>query len=670
MKILGVLVLGVLISAIEIYFAFDSFQGAKPFPWDEVLYLSADHIIRDILVATIGLGVYIKRKAIHKYIKGFFPVTIVGTLYLCAVSFMMYRLSLDFGLQTFLSVLAGICNNILIVLISALVYYKWKNKTTKWLYFFSYAFTGLVILADLVYFWQTTTHIESVLFQNLNIYSLIAVINSFDSIIVGALILVTIAIVCLFKAISEKIKVVNLKKCTSIILGAVLVINVVDYACSIAGMYAIKRIVGMYAVVESEKVRYNYRSMISMPINVNFVVKALNSTETIDNKHYKFAQNITKKDKELLADLGIEDVNDSVEKLTAQYDKVVMLILESVHRDYINYYNRNIPEAATTFLNSLIIRYPHIDKFYSSAVPTTQGLNAIFRSHIIMDKNLSGKNTPSIFRCAQQNGARGIFLNASTQYYADELREYPEQFGMQEYYAREYLDTQGYIGASGWGYHNDVIYDETLELLEKYKNEKVLLVAKTLDMHQPYPYVGFEHDDLPKAVQAKGSVTVNGMYWVDSTLRNFFKKAEQRGLMDERTLYVITSDHNPHSGGEYLDLVPNTGDKFSIAPIPLIFVSKNLLPLNNLRNNEFASQIDLAPTLLHLLGIEKPSLFMGRNLLVPRDKTYALGYFGGNFYYWSDSLDFIGELNKKEYDNDYVEVLNKYILNNYALWHK
>ena len=65
----------------------------------------------------------------------------------------------------------------------------------------------------------------------------------------------------------------------------------------------------------------------------------------------------------------------------------------------------------------------------------------------------------------------------------------------------------------------------------------------------------------------------------------------------------------------------------SIAPIPLIFVSKNLLPLNNLRNNVFASQIDLAPTLLHLLGIEKPSLFMGRNLLEPRDKTYALGYF-------------------------------------------
>ena len=328
MKILSVIVLAVLISVIEIWLAFDSFQGAKPFPWNEVLYMSADHIARDILVLTIGAGIYIKRKVLFKSTKDFCPVAVIGTLYLCAVSFMLYRLSLDFGLQTFLSVLAGISNNVLIVLISALVYHKWKNKTTKCLYFVSYVFTGIVIIADLVYFWQTTTHVESVLFQNLNIYSIIAVMNSFDTGVVIALSLVTITVICLFKTVGDKTEIVNFKKVTSIILGAVLVINVVDYACSIAGMYAIKRIVGMYAVVESEKVRYNYRSMISMPINVNFVIKALNSTDSINNKYYEFAKDITKKDKKLLADLGIEDVNDSVEKLTAQYDKVVMLIVQ------------------------------------------------------------------------------------------------------------------------------------------------------------------------------------------------------------------------------------------------------------------------------------------------------------------------------------------------------
>ena len=670
MKSIIVFILGIIISITETWTAVGSFAGAKPFPWDEVLYNSADHVIRDVLIIAIIWFVYKKRLTLSKIIKDFLPVVVIGVLYLFVAAFMMYRLSLDFGLQTFLSVLAGITNNVIIVLIAAVCHYKWHNKLTQIFYLFSYAFTGIVIIADAFYFWQTTMHIESVLFQNLNVYSFIGIASSFDvGVSFGIGLLITIILLA-FKFNKRNGSYSNFKYIISMVLGFTLFINAVDYVFSITGMYALKKIVGMYAVVESEKVRYNYRSIVSMPINVNFIDKAFTNVDTIDDKYFKFAKDMTNSDKRLLDELGVRTVAVAENDLQAHYDNVVILVLESVHRDYINYYNRNVPEAATPFLNSLIIRYPHMNRFYSSAVPTTQGLNAIFRSHIIMDKNLSGKGKPSIFRSAQEKGYRGIFLNASTQYYADELREYPEQFGMQEYYAREYLEKKGYIGASGWGYHNDVIYDEALALLEKYKDEKVLLVAKTLDMHQPYPYVGVEEEALPYAVQVKGSATVNGMYWVDSTLKQFFEKAKQRGLMDERTLFVITSDHNPHSGGEYIDLVPNTGDKFSIAPIPLIFVSKNLAPLNNLRTQEFASQIDLAPTLLYLLGIETPPLFMGRNLLLPRDKTYALGYFGGNFYFWSDERDFIGEVYKEEYDNEYVEVLNKYILNNYALWHK
>jgi len=669
-KNLSIFILGLLIAFLETWLALDSFAGAKPFPWNEVLYNSADHVIRDVLIVAFVWFVFKYRLVVFKYVRTFLPILVIVVLYLFAASFMIYRLSLDLGVQTFLSVLAGIINNMLLVLLVALCYQKWPNKITKTCYFFSYVFSSIVIVADTVYFWQTTTHIESILFQNLNIHSFVGVANSFGGSFIFVHFIILVIIVLSFKGIEIKNNNFNFKHVVSIVVGFAMFINVMDYAFSITGMYALKKLVGMYAVVESEKVRYSYRTVISMPINVNFINKAFSEATVIDDKYYRFAQSIKNTDKALLNELGVKTDKKLETDLRAHYDNIVVLILESVHRDYINYYNGNIPEEATPFLNSLVIRYPHMNKFYSSAVPTTQGLNAIFRSHIIMDKNLSGKNKPSLFRCAQEKGLRGIFLNASTQYYADELREYPEQFGMQEYYAREYLEKKGYVGASGWGFHNDVIYDEALELLEKYKDEKVLLVAKTLDMHQPYPYVGVEDEVLPKAVQAKGSITINGMYWVDTTLQSFFEKAKQRGLMNDKTLFVITSDHNPHSGGEYLDLVPNVADKFSIAPIPLIFVSENLIPLNNLRNHEFASQIDLAPTLLYLLGIESPSLFMGRNLLLPSDKTYALGYFGGNFYFWSEGVDFVGEVNKKEYDNDYVEVLNKYILNYYALWHK
>lgn len=99
--------------------------------------------------------------------------------------------------------------------------------------------------------------------------------------------------------------------------------------------------------------------------------------------------------------------------------------------------------------------------------------------------------------------------------------------------------------------------------------------------------------------------------------------------MDERTLFIITSDHNPHSGGEYTELVKNEKDRQSIAPIPLIFVSKNLAPLENLDNSAYSSQIDIAPTLLCLQGIQPPQRFIGRNLLQQyKEPDCALGFLG------------------------------------------
>ena len=132
-------------------------------------------------------------------------------------------------------------------------------------------------------------------------------------------------------------------------------------------------------------------------------------------------------------------------------------------------------------------------------------------------------------------------MNASSQYYSNEVREYPQQFGMQEYYAKEYLQDLGYSGASGWGYHNDVLYKETLRLLEAGRKDKMLLVTKTLDMHQPYPYYGISWENMPPAVRDHELVTIRGMYWVDQTLKNFFEEAEAKGLMDDRTLFIITA---------------------------------------------------------------------------------------------------------------------------------
>lgn len=173
--------------------------------------------------------------------------------------------------------------------------------------------------------------------------------------------------------------------------------NLTDRLLGYAGMYGVENVIGMYAEVENEKTRMNYRNMLSVPVNVNFVSKAIFDTDKIAGGKHVEQRELTAKDKTRLTEMGIDEPKAKIAKIKPQYDRVVLLILESMHRDYINYYNKDIPEEATPFLNSLVIRYPHMNRYYSSAVPTTQGLNATFRSHLIMDKDIPGKIRP---RCS------------------------------------------------------------------------------------------------------------------------------------------------------------------------------------------------------------------------------------------------------------------------------
>ena len=665
-----VIVLFLLIAgAVEWKLAYDNFGTLDPLPVEEFGFEVFNHLLRDCLLGLILWTMYFRRKRLPDRLRRYFPVVVIGLLYVGVACFMVYQLSLDRGAQTTLAIIAGINNNILLVLLAAMCYYKWPNVFMKLFYFVVYVFTALTLIFDAFYFWQTSMHVESVLFQNLNIYAIKGVLATTSNILLAAFIGGVALVLLLFRVPKPSKRKPNFVWSLLCVAMFTIGLNLADKLLLSGGMWCVEEIIGSYITIENEKTRVIYRNMLSVPINLNFISKALFDTDKMASAKHVEMRELTEKDKKTLLKLGIQTPKPAVAKIPPQYDRVVLLILESMHRDYINYYNENIPEKATPYLNQLVIRYPHLNKYYSSAVPTTQGLNATFRSHIIMDKDLPGKGTPSLFRVAQAAGYKGIFMNASSQYYANELREYPDQFGMQEYIAKEQMEKFGYTGASGWGYHNDVMYEHTLRILEENRGKKLLLVTKTLDMHQPYPYTGYRWEEMPEGVRDNPNVTVRGVYWVDKTIEHFFKEAEKRGLMDERTLFLITSDHNPHSGGEYTKLVEKANDKLSIAPIPLLFISKNLVPLDELRTNEYASQIDLAPTLLYLMGLEVPEKFMGRNLLQPTSNPFALGYFGGKAFYWSSTQHFVDQMDNPT-PNDEEDALTNYIIHNYGLWHQ
>ena len=668
-KRFGVLLLFLIIAG-AIYFweeehARQLFAGITPFPEGDYWETLINALLRDLVLLIVAGLLFLRRKRIPDRLQRYFPAVVLGASYLGFAWYMQQKLALDPYFLTTLGILGGLMNNTVPVILAAVWYHHDPSKKNKILYFAVYFFCAVTLLMDAVYFWQTSMHVQTVFFRNFNIYAIQGVMSSFSKRQLMEVAGCVLAVFLLFRVTKPRRHKPNAAWALLAVLGCTLLCNILYFAGSQLGLFALHES-GLWSEEQIEKSRQEYRDMLVTPIALNVVSKAAFNKEKVIMVTQHKKKELTEKDKEWMYKLGVMRKQAPRPLPAPAYDRIVMLVLESVHRDYIHFYNKDIPAEATPYLDSLLKRYPRIDNFYSSAVPTTEGLNALFRSQLLFDGDVDGNDKPSLFRSLQSNGFDGYFQSASSRYYNHEFRQYTEQFGMAHYEAREDLEKAGYSGASGWGFHNDEMYRRTIEQLKKLKGQKFFYVTKTLDMHQPYPYYATRWADTPESFRDNQIVTIHGMYWVDCTLRAFFKAAEEAGLMDERTLYIITSDHNPHSGGEYTELVKKEKDRQSIAPIPLIFVSRNLAPLENLDNSAYSSQIDIAPTLLCLQGIQPPERFIGRNLLQQyAEPDFALGFFGDKAYYFSRELQFVDKIDEPYPQHEYEDALANYVMYTY-----
>ena len=559
-----------------------------------------------------------------------------------------------------MSILTGVVNNVILVLLAGYLCTKWDNALSKIIYFLSYFSTLLILYSDTIYFFVTSTHIEKVLFENLNTHSIIGVIYTSDKMILLGILASLLFLTLLFRT-PKNLQRLHTKNIGIMIVTICIFTNFVYSATTYVYPKALMED-GFDEEAEIEKSRNPSRDLLTGSVTINLVWQALrNEDRHVNASSQLYRVAFSEQETKLLNELGV-DVKEkptSAQK-TFPYEKIVVIVAESFHRDYLHFYNPRIPMETTQFLDGLLAKYPHSDHYYPSNKPTTQGLNSMFLSQAIYSEDQSFENNVTLFKTLESNGYDTMFLESTSQYYNDEFRTYKKRFGMGTYRAKEDLERQGYLGSSGWGFHNDVMYEETIKILEQNRDNKFFIVTKTIDAHQPFPYCGLAEKDIPASIKNQyKNVYLKGIYWEDITLKKFFHDLEERNLMDDKTLIVVTSDHNPHpsQNDNYKRL--GQGDLSSaIAPIPLIFVSKNLQPFDNFSSSAFASQVDFAPTLLGILGIPSPIECSGRNMIaIPEDRSYAIGCVGETIYYWSNTSQIKTDLYSEKVQNDYEKAL-------------
>jgi phosphoglycerol transferase MdoB-like AlkP superfamily enzyme len=146
----------------------------------------------------------------------------------------------------------------------------------------------------------------------------------------------------------------------------------------------------------------------------------------------------------------------------------------------------------------------------------------------------------------------------------------------------------------------------------------------------------------------KGDVNIHQTIgYTDFALKQFFKKAKNEPWF-QNTIFVLVGDHG---NTIYYDEYKKEGNKNSVA---MLIYSPNGKYVGV--NSDYANQIDLYPTILDMIGYDKPFRSWGRSLVgdnktapfVVRYSDRMYQYFGGNYICTFDGKKAIGFYTKND----------------------
>jgi len=318
----------------------------------------------------------------------------------------------------------------------------------------------------------------------------------------------------------------------------------------------------------------------------------------------------------------VRKVNDSI------YSKpnVMILVMESFGREYIGAFNksRKIENyvSYTPFLDSLSNHSLIFTNAFANGRQSIEALPSILASvpsfkvpftsspysnqeiqslvSVFKDKGYS----TSFFHGAP-NGSMG-FLGLSN------------ILGFDNYYGKnEFNDNSLYDGY--WG-----IWDEPF--LNYVKNETDKLVEPffstffSLSSHEPF-YVPEEY----KGVFPMGDVQMHQVIgYSDNALKLFFDSAKNEPWF-ENTLFIITADHTNQFWYPFYSSPIN---RFAI---PILFYHPN----GSFKgvNDELTHQMDIFPSIVDLVGYDKPINSWGRSLFSNSGKPFSI-HFSGTVYHF------------------------------------
>ena len=220
------------------------------------------------------------------------------------------------------------------------------------------------------------------------------------------------------------------------------------------------------------------------------------------------------------------------------------------------------------------------------------------------------------------HGNVGTFWNRNDVY---------KNMGYNYFFDKNYYSTQP-KDASGYGLKDKLFFAESIKYLEQMQ-QPFYTKFITVTNHIPFNLDKEDQDPNFKTTNTTDQ-TINNYFvtahYLDEAIHEFFNYLKSSGLY-KNTMVVIYGDHYGLSNSENETLAPiigessdtwNTYNNVQMQRVPFMIHANNL---KGQINHEVGGEIDVLPTLLHLLGVNtKDYVQFGNDLLSPHRQNWVV----------------------------------------------
>ena len=331
--------------------------------------------------------------------------------------------------------------------------------------------------------------------------------------------------------------------------------------------------------------------------------------------------------------------NDEKTFAAGEYSRIIYIFAESLSLEALPCHNSRIKgDFANRFFCRSDIKARTFTNLTTSGSPTLQGLTVTFDSHPNYNIQEPTGHMNSLPKILKKHGYKPVFIRSASKFFANENlvfqnMGFSEIIGREDFFADENLKKYIY----GWGLEDRILYEQVAEYLKKNRNEKLFVSILGTDTHPPAGQMKYLHLNYPQPPKIGNVKDRAAKLWLTSVDRMdldiaaFIDTLDKDGLFDDSTLIVISADHSCPLNNVTAKIPGHPRN--NLAKMPLIFLTKQPLPETDFTT--LANQTDIAPTILHILGIEKPAGWWGQSLFAEERKEKAIG-FDKKFLYLSD----------------------------------